>query len=346
MTLKPITIVGGGLAGLTLGIALRRRGIPVTLWEAGTYPRHRVCGEFISGRGQTFLEQLGLGNKLIEAGACLARTVALFSGTAASRSIRLPEPALCLSRFRLDALLADKFRIMGGDLRLKTRWRESLSHEGVVRATGRKVAPCGEDWRWIGLKVHARAVSLATDLELHFSSNAYVGLCRLADGEVNICGLFRTRTPLPDLMRRWPQLLRGPTDSQLAERLAGAVYDSDSFCSVAGLSFEISPAKPSGECAIGDALVLIPPVTGNGMSLALESAELATKPIYEFSRGELSWTQTQREIERECNQRFSTRLKWAARLHRLLFLPPLRTLAGLVLIQSPRYFQKIFALTR
>jgi len=48
---KPITIVGGGLAGLTLGIGLRQRGVPVTIWEAGKYPRHRVCGEFISGNG-------------------------------------------------------------------------------------------------------------------------------------------------------------------------------------------------------------------------------------------------------------------------------------------------------
>ena len=54
--MKPITIVGGGLAGLTLGIGLRQRGVPVTIWEAGRYPRHRVCGEFISGNGQAVLD--------------------------------------------------------------------------------------------------------------------------------------------------------------------------------------------------------------------------------------------------------------------------------------------------
>jgi 2-polyprenyl-6-methoxyphenol hydroxylase-like FAD-dependent oxidoreductase len=57
---KPITIVGGGLAGLTLGIALRKREIPVTVFETGNYPRHRVCGEFISGRGLEILDIFGL----------------------------------------------------------------------------------------------------------------------------------------------------------------------------------------------------------------------------------------------------------------------------------------------
>ncbi len=57
---RPLTIVGGGLAGLSLGIALRNRGIPVVILEAGTYPRHRVCGEFICGVSPLTLEKLGI----------------------------------------------------------------------------------------------------------------------------------------------------------------------------------------------------------------------------------------------------------------------------------------------
>ncbi|MFZ9874958.1 MAG: NAD(P)-binding protein, partial [Candidatus Methylacidiphilales bacterium] len=48
--MKTVEIVGGGLAGLTLGLCLRQKGVPVDLFEAGTYPRHRVCGEYLSGR--------------------------------------------------------------------------------------------------------------------------------------------------------------------------------------------------------------------------------------------------------------------------------------------------------
>src|ERR1700677_952510 len=98
---KHITIIGGGLAGLTLGIGLRRRGVPVTVREAGSYPRHRVCGEFISGRGQAALTRLGLRDRLMEAGTIPARTTAFFSARAASPIRELAEPAWSLSRYAL-----------------------------------------------------------------------------------------------------------------------------------------------------------------------------------------------------------------------------------------------------
>src|SRR5882724_10992341 len=101
---KPIQIVGGGLAGLTLGIALRKKEITATLFEAGNYPRHRVCGEFVSGRGLEILDTLGLKQKFLEAGAIEARSSIFFSGDSRSPVRQLPLPALCLSRFAMDKL--------------------------------------------------------------------------------------------------------------------------------------------------------------------------------------------------------------------------------------------------
>src|ERR1700742_79766 len=112
---KPITIVGGGLAGLTLGIGLRRQDVPVTIQEAGHYPRHRVCGEFISGRGQGTLAWLGLHGKVMKAGAIPAQTVAFLSPRTTSAIRELSEPALSISRFVLDDLLAKEFRHLGGE---------------------------------------------------------------------------------------------------------------------------------------------------------------------------------------------------------------------------------------
>src|SRR5882672_8771218 len=120
---KSILIVGGGLAGLGLGIGLRQHAVPSTIYEAGHYPRHRVCGEFISGRGQATLARLGLRERLGAAGAIPARTTAFFSPRTRSPIRELSEPALSISRFALDALLAEEFRRLGGDLREAERWR-------------------------------------------------------------------------------------------------------------------------------------------------------------------------------------------------------------------------------
>src|SRR5580704_1395728 len=135
---KPITIVGGGLAGLTLGIGLRQRDVPVTIWEAGQYPRHRVCGEFISGNGQAVLGRLGLLEQFEKAGAFHARTAMFVCGTNRSPVRQLDAPALCLSRHLMDTLLAGAFQQLDGDLRVNSRWTSDDYGEGVVLAAGRR----------------------------------------------------------------------------------------------------------------------------------------------------------------------------------------------------------------
>src|SRR5688572_21459131 len=114
--MKPITIIGGGLAGLTLGIGLRQKNVPVRIFEAGNYPRHRVCGEFISGRGQETLRQSCLPDDLSSLAAQAAQSIAFFSQRAPLGSYRLRTAAICISRFRLDAFLAERFVGLGGEL--------------------------------------------------------------------------------------------------------------------------------------------------------------------------------------------------------------------------------------
>ncbi len=345
---KPITIVGGGLAGLTLGIGLRRAGIPVAIWEAGRYPRHRVCGEFISGNGQAVLERLGLLSLFEAAGAFHAHTAMFVCGPNRSPVHRLPAPALCLSRYTLDALLAKTFEQAGGELRDNTRWSASDYGEGIVRAAGRRIHTTDKGWRWFGIKAHvphASRLNLAADLEMHISSAGYVGVNRIDDGEVNVCGLFRARQGdrPSDSKRQW---LRGKPGSLLHERLESARLDENSFCSVAGLSLKPQRAATKRECCIGDALTMTPPVTGNGMSMAFESAEIAIEPLTTYSRGGMGWTQTQRRIAEACDATFARRLAWARFLQWLMFSPVLRSGAGSCLLRSEWLWQLMFAKTR
>jgi hypothetical protein len=387
---KPITIVGGGLAGLTLGIGLRQRGVPATVWEAARYPRHRVCGEFISGRGLETLARLDLGQLILGAGATRARTAAFFSRRIASRPQTLPRPALCVSRFILDNVLAGEFCRLGGELRAGERWRGTFSGAGVVRATGRNAQPTENGWRWFGFKAHASHVSLTADLEMHVAPNGYVGLCRLAGDEVNVCGLFRRRAggssaDLQSAVSRifnppggqscdahgvrqcsaecnsaiqqignlrygranhGRELLFGEMGSLLRERLAGAVLEESSFCSVAGLTLKPQRAAAHDECCVGDAITMIPPMTGNGMSMAFESAEIAIEPLVNWSRDRIPWTQAQPTIAGRCDAAFKRRLAWAERLQALVLQPMLQGPLIWLLSRSDRFWCGWFERTR
>ena len=311
-SLRTITIVGGGLAGLTLGIGLRRRDVPAAVWEANAYPRHRVCGEFISGNGPAVLQRLELRPLLENAGAIYVRSATFISGANHSPVRALAAPALGLSRYKLDAVLAREFQRLGGELHAIARRPENSFGEGIVRASGRRAQPTENGWRWFGLKVHATNVNLAADLEMHVSADNYVGVNRINDGEVNVCGLFRGRPG--ETRPAGFELLRGKPDSPLRERLASARFDESSFCSVAGLSLKPQRATDKSECCIGDAVTMIPPVTGNGMSMAFESAEIAIEPLSRYSRGEMNWPEACDAIARACDAAFAERLTWAHRL--------------------------------
>jgi len=343
---KRITIIGGGLAGLSLGIGLRQRGVPVEILEAGRFPRHRVCGEFLSGRGQDALARLGLVELCESAGAVHAQTAAFFSATKPIVSRRLPSPAICLSRFTLDAALAGRFRKLGGELQEARRATMEHCDEGTIRATGRRMQGEERGPRWFGLKVHARNVTLAADLEMHFSPLGYVGLCKIPGGKVNVCGLFRKQTKACGANHDGRERLRGQLGSPLHARTATAEFDESSFCAVAGLWLRPQRAAAQADICVGDSITMIPPVTGNGMSMAFESAEQAVGPLTAWSRGESSWTAARQRIGGDCDRLFRRRLAWAGWLQSLLLAPvwqnPLLTLAA----RSEGFCRLVFERTR
>ena len=342
----PITIVGGGLAGLTLGIALRRRDVPVTICEAGSYPRQRVCGEFVCGRGLEVLRDLGLEALFLAAGAREARTVAFHTSDRAYPPMSLPRPALCLSRFVMDELLAKQFRELGGLLREGERVRLAALGPGWVRATGRRIASPASGMKWIGLKAHVRNARLVADLEMHFVPDGYVGLCRLDAAEVNVCGLFALSGPAPQLASRWQEFLRGPAGSILRQRLSGAEFDPESFHAVSSLNLRSASAAQTDDWCVGDALTMIPPVTGNGMSMAFESARYAVEPCVAYSHDELAWEAARLTFGRSCDAGFAARLRWATWLQNILMQRGSRELLLATAYRCQWLWRCCFALTR
>ena len=164
---------------------------------------------------------------------------------------------------------------------------DKANPEGVVHATGR--VPGGKKRGWVGLKVHLHETFLESDLELHLGSTGYAGISRIENGVLNLCGLFR---PLQGKNLRGPALVRDYLLrnglASLAERMEQARVDESSFCAVSALDYGFFKS-PAPAFSLGDTWALIPPFTGNGMSLAFEGAHAAVEPLAGWAEGRLNW---------------------------------------------------------
>ncbi|MBL9116143.1 MAG: NAD-binding protein [Verrucomicrobiaceae bacterium] len=335
--MKSVTIAGGGLSGLALGIALRQHEVPVTIIEAGSYPRHRVCGEFISGVTDEQLQALGIED-------CLAHsmrhsTSVWYDFDRPFLRANLPEPARGLSRFAVDAALVERFSALGG--RLHDGMRQDRDGEGVVWATGRQKKPSD----WMGLKAHVEGLELEAGLEIHFGKDAYVGLTKVEGDHVNICGLFRRNQAIPG-GQALIQALHDSLLPGLASRVSngnlmpGSLKGVNHFC--LGWQTHVDPSR----ACIGDSSAMIPPFTGNGMSMAFQSALVAREHLLNWSLGHQPWDTTVKSLRSALHSTFDRRIRWARVMQSVLMHRPGRLLAGWLIRQHPSTFESLYRRVR
>jgi 2-polyprenyl-6-methoxyphenol hydroxylase-like FAD-dependent oxidoreductase len=121
--------------------------------------------------------------------------------------------------------------------------------------------------------------------------------------------------------------------------------DAESFCAVAG--FELGRQKAGSElCAIGDAESMIPPFTGNGMSMAFQAAEFSLDPLERWSRGSLPWDSCVAEIREGLRRRFRRRLAAAQALHPLLLRRGGRDVIESIAVAGLLPFRPLLSLVR
>ena len=114
-----IAIVGAGPAGSSLAIRLARSGFEVTLIEREKFPRHKLCGEFISPECLEHFRELDVLDEMLARGGERVTETIFYAPN--GRSVTVPsawfgnsqESALGLSRAEMDFRLLEKARESG-----------------------------------------------------------------------------------------------------------------------------------------------------------------------------------------------------------------------------------------
>lgn len=354
-----LAVIGGGPAGTSAAITAARLGARVALFEAKSFPRHKVCGEFVSAESLDVLAELlrdSESGRALVSSAPVLRRARLFLG---NRMIDAPvsPPAVSITRYDLDAALWESARLAGvetqsncevtsitgeGPFQLTTS-SGSYSATALVIAAGRwsqfvsdRVVPSGP--KWIGVKGHFREIDPSPSTDLYFFEQGYCGVQPVSADTVNACAMVRSdrATSLPEVFALHPRL---------AER--SARWDAImSPVSTAPLIYR-QPLPARGNILYaGDAAAFIDPFVGDGISLALRSGKVAAQCLHSFISGKPALAECAFRYEEEYARQFAPLLSAASRVRSLLSLPVFARAAAFELLRIPGLVPLVIRRTR
>lgn len=299
--LHRVAIIGAGPAGSAAAILLARGGCDVTLIEQHRFPRDKVCGECLSADGIAALGRLGLASQVMELGTVAFTHAAIHGPNGRSVRLPLPRPMWGLSRGKFDAFLLESARAAGAAIlqparceavasgvrpSVRLRMLDSnrltkLEVDRVIVADGkgallRRTSPSGD----FGIKAHFKDVDGPRDtIELFGCNGLYGGLAAIEDGKWNAAFSVpaeRLRELQGNVAAVFDQIVE--ENRILKKRLLAARRVSDWIASPLP-RFSVQNHWPANVLPAGNAAAALEPIGGEGMGLALCSAERAAAVV-------------------------------------------------------------------
>jgi flavin-dependent dehydrogenase len=336
-----LIVIGGGPAGTAAAITCARNSAHVLLLERGRFPRHKVCGEFVSAESlELLVDLLAPQHARLFSDAVRIPHARIFLDGRTLQS-RVNPPAASISRWDLDAALWDSAEQCGvesrqqiavqgisgsGPFRVRTSGGE-FECRAVINASGRwsNVNPAPLDLqnsgvKWLGLKGHFAESSPLASVDLYFFEGGYCGVqpIDIRDGaaqtsRVNACAMVRAdvASTLPEVFTCHPALQER---SRRWELLSDPVSTSP-------LAFREPQPERNGVLLVGDAAAFVDPFVGDGISLALRSGNLAGQCLIPFLAGKVSLHEAARDYRVTYERRLTPVFRTSSKIRRMLSLP-------------------------
>jgi len=326
-----VIIVGGGLAGLTNAIHLSKFKQRVLLIEKNSYPKHKVCGEYISNEVLPYLNSLGIDP--IKEGAKKISKVQL--STTKGNLIKgvLPLGGFGMSRYFLDSLLLKKARFNGvqvlkdsvdsicfknGVFTVQTKDSKSFQSKITIGAFGkRSILDLKMDREFIkkkspylAVKLHVKGDFPENLIALHNFKGGYCGVSKVENNSINLCYIteynsFKKYKNITDFQKQ--VVFKNKHLKKIFEE-STSVFEKP--LTISQISFETKKPVEKHIIMCGDTAGMIHPLCGNGMGMAITSARLASVRILQFLNGEIKTREgLEKQYFKDWNNEFKTRLK-------------------------------------
>ncbi|MBF6608012.1 MAG: FAD-dependent oxidoreductase [Flavobacterium sp.] len=328
MDTKNVIIVGGGLAGLTAAIHLSLRGFPVTVIEKNEYPKHKVCGEYVSNEVLPYLGSLGI-NPAGSGAVPISKL--LFSDTGQHQlETQLPLGGFGISRFTLDLLLYkeavrngcsvihqtvtdisftdEKFHVslaggeqLSADIVLGAFGKKSKIDISLARKFTSRPSP------WLAVKSHYWGEWPSDTVGLHSFNGGYCGVSKVEDDRINVCYLADYNS-----FKKHKNITDYQTTVLSKNQFLRNVFKWDPIfdapLAISQISFERKLAVEHHMLMIGDTAGLIHPLCGNGMAMAIHSAKIASELTESFLTSEITRVEMESRYSAAYSSAFSSRL--------------------------------------
>ncbi|WP_456312095.1 NAD(P)/FAD-dependent oxidoreductase [Pseudomonas shirazensis] len=327
-TNSDILIIGGGLAGLTAAIHLSQNNLKVTLIEKAVYPRHKVCGEYISNEILPYLKWLGADVSELDPTEISQFEFTTSTGKAATA--KLPLGGFGISRYALDAFLYQKAIAYNCTVIKENVTDVSFSDDMFTVTTGNQVLTAKivlgafgkrsnidqvldrkffhKKSHWLAVKAHY-AGNIDSDLvSLHNFNGGYCGVSKVENNIINICYLADYAT-----FKQYKNIEDYQQNVLYKNKHLKSVFENstllfDKPLTISQISFEKKQPVENHIIMIGDTAGLIHPLCGNGMAMAIHSAKIASELILDFYKNNISRPQLERNYIKEWNNHFEKRI--------------------------------------